>query len=131
MKPIKETKTITVYKCADCSKEHGLPANAETCCACCACQGPTNAEDKKIAHGGSTSYYRSDLLCTWCRIRRDVKTQQDHVRRCEAKLQAAKRALEHVEQELKRYQAELEALTTTRDTLPSKPRQPKPKEAVT
>lgn len=23
MKPIEETKTITVYKCADCGKEHG------------------------------------------------------------------------------------------------------------
>lgn len=133
MKPIEETKTITVYKCADCEKEHGRPDAAEQCCACTQCGGPTTAEDKKVARGGSPShYYRHDLLCTWCCVRKKVKAQQDCVRRVEQGVEHAKRTLAGCENNLVRERRELEALIAKRDALPPKPRALKePKEKGT
>lgn len=131
MKPIQEQKTITVYRCADCGSEHGDAARAETCCACTQCEGPTTAEDKVRARGGSkVSYYRFDLLCEWCHLRKKVKTQQDTVRRQETYVEQAKRRLQATENELAKEQRELDALTAKRDALPPKPRQPKKENAA-
>jgi hypothetical protein len=127
VKPIEETKTVTVYKCADCGKEYENPHGAEQCCACCTCGGPTSAEDKKIARGGSSSYYRSDLLCEWCRIRKDVKALQDRVRHAESHVEQARTRFVALGNELKKRQEELAALTAKRDALPPKPRAPKEK----
>lgn len=132
MKPIEETKTITVFKCTDCGHEHGDAKRAEDCCACTQCLGPTTHEDKKIARGGSQiSYYRTDLLCEWCRIRKKVKTQQDCVRRCEQGVAHAKSTLEGAQRNLAKEQAELAELIAKRDALPPKPRQPKEKKEET
>jgi hypothetical protein len=122
MKPIEEQKTITVYKCPDCKKEHGDETRAEQCCACHHCMGPTTAEDKKIAKGIYRSYLH-ELLCEWCRVRRDVKSKQDQVRREESHVEQAKSRLAGAERELKKRHDELAALVAKRDALPPKPRQ--------
>jgi hypothetical protein len=131
MKPIEETKTITVYKCPDCKKEHGGTVRAEQCCACTVCGGPTTAEDRKFARGGSPSgYYRHDLACAWCCIRKQVKSQQDCVRRYEQGVEHAKRTLEGAQRNLADEQRELALLIAKRDALPPKPRAPKERGAV-
>lgn len=124
MKPIEETKTITVFKCADCDKEHSDSPRAELCCACTLCEGPTTAEDKKIARGGSQfgGFYRRDLACEWCRARKAVKVTQDRMRTVEAHVKEAERRLEGAKRELANTEAELSALVTKRDALPPKPR---------
>lgn len=124
MKPIEEQKTITIYKCADCGKESGNQTHAEQCCACSGCGGPTSAEDKKIAKGG-LYFYSRDLLCEWCRVRKEVKTQQDKVRRQEDDVKNAQRRLEAEQRELKQDQDTLTVLLAKRDALPPKPRQKK------
>lgn len=83
MKPLEEQKTITIYKCADCGKEYGDTVRAEQCCACVECMGPTTADDKKMARGGSSNYYRSDLACEWCRVRKSAQFRMlEDIERC-------------------------------------------------
>lgn len=132
MKPIEEQKTITVYKCGDCGREHSDASSAESCCACTSCGGPTTAEDRKIARGvgGSVYYYRTDLVCEWCRVRKSVKAQQEKVHREESNVEQAKRRLEAAERELKKEQDELAQRTAKRDALPPKPRAPKKESAA-
>jgi hypothetical protein len=125
MKPIEEQKTITVYRCTDCNSEHGLQQNAEACCGCNECGGPTTAEmrNERSEPGG----YDVRRLCSWCRLRLWIKRQQDRVRYNGTHVESAKRDLAQREKELERSQKELADLIAKRDALPPKPRQPKPK----
>jgi hypothetical protein len=129
MKAVEATKTVTVYTCALCNREHGLKENAENCCACYDCAGPTTAEER--ATKGLPGGYDYERLCSWCRVRRYVKRAQDWVRSAENRVKDADHALATAKTELEGRQADLAKYVAQREALPPKPRQAKTPEKKT